>query len=141
MTNFYSVYPSPWEWKCLVWLYYLEYLFMFLKWGLIPIYTFSHSIALLPCKQIFCVSGLQPQPVVPLICDFKTPTLPTEETHTPPVLCLVSFQPLPYMLVPWCWMCSWLQLTPHEVTLNSMLFCYFPSLAPGACVLSHFSHV
>ena len=42
---------------------------------------------------------------------------------------------------PWCWMCSWLQLTPHEVTLNSMLFCYFPSLAPGACVLSHFSHI
>ena len=102
LTNFYSVSSSPWEWKCLVWLFYLKYLFMFLKWGLIPVYTFSHSIPLLPCKQIFYVSGLQPQPVVPLICDFKTPAPTTEETQMPPCWYLVSWQPLPYILVYAC---------------------------------------
>ena len=42
---------------------------------------------------------------------------------------------------PWCWMCSWLQLTPREVTLNSMPFRHSPSPAAGACTLRHFSHV
>ena len=102
LTNFYSVSPSPWEWNCLVWLFYLEYLFMFLQWGLLPIYTFSHSIPLLPFKQIFYVSGLQPQPVVSLICDFKTPPTTTEETQMPPGLYLVSCQPLPYVLAHAC---------------------------------------
>ena len=58
------------------------------------------------------------------------------------ISCSLALSPQVTLRVePWCWMCSWLQLAPRKVTLNSMLFHHSPRPAPGVCMLSHFTHV